>query len=144
MKATEVFTPEACKTVEESIRQAELRTSGEIRLYVEDRCPVDVLDRAAHLFQTLKMHATAQRNGVLIYLAVADRQFAIIGDVGINTKVPTGFWDSVKDEMLSEFRKGDLPSGIRAGIRAAGEKLATHFPRGANDRDELPNNVVLA
>jgi uncharacterized membrane protein len=143
MKAAEVFTPEACKVVEESIRQAELRTSGEIRLYVEDRCPEEVLDRAAFMFETLKMHATAQRNGVLIYLAVADRQFAIIGDVGINSKVPTGFWDSVKDEMLAQFRNGELPAGIVAGVRAAGEKLAAHFPRRADDRDELSNKVVM-
>lgn len=144
MKAAEVFTPEACKAVEESINRAELHTSGEIRLYVEDHCTEDVLDRAAHLFETLKMHATEQRNGVLIYMAVTDRQFAIIGDVGINTKVPTGFWDSVKDEMLAHFRQDDLPAGIRAGVLAAGEKLATHFPRESNDRDELPNTVVVA
>lgn len=143
MKTAEVFHAQARATIEAVIAKAELYTSGEVRFYVEDYLKGDVLDRAAQIFEQLKMHATAQRNGVLIYLAVADRQFAIIGDVGINQKVPVGFWDSVKDSMLTQFRNGNLVDGVCAGILAAGEKLGEHFPRLANDSDELSNQVVV-
>lgn len=143
MKAREVFDPKACATIEASIAKAELLTSGEVRFYVEDNLKGDVLDRAAQIFEHLNMHATEQRNGVLVYLAVGARQFAIIGDIGINNKVPVGFWDSVKETMQGHFKNGQLVEGVCAGILASGEKLAEHFPRLANDRNELSNQVVV-
>lgn len=126
-----------------AIQKAEHRTSGEIRVFVEDTCKGDVLDRAAFQFKRLDMHKTALRNGVLIYLSTEDHQFAIIGDAGVHTKTGTDFWDSTKDEMLTHFKKGDLCQGLITGIRLAGEKLKQHFPYTENDRNELPDEIAF-
>jgi len=100
-----------------------------------------VLERTAELFDILHMTRTAQRNGVLIYLAVEDHQFAIIGDVGINQKVPPGFWDEIKNHMEILFREGRFTDGLCDGIRMAGEQLGKHFPYHKDDIDELPNEI---
>jgi len=89
------------------------------------------------------MHQTALRNGVLIYLATDDHQFAIIGDAGIDQKVPEDFWESTKDMMLDSFRKGDYVSGLIAGIEKAGEQLGRYFPRRSDDVNELPNDIYF-
>ena len=93
MKASSFFTKEEQDQILAAIKEAEKETSGEIRIHIETTCPGDVLDRAAWIFKKLGMDKTAERNGVLFYLAVKDRKFAIIGDAGINAKVPEGFWD---------------------------------------------------
>jgi uncharacterized membrane protein len=91
--ASSFFTKEEQAKVLSAVKEAEGETSGEIRVHIETRCSGDVLDRAAWVFGKLGMHKTALRNGVLFYLAVEDRKFAIIGDAGINAKVPIDFWD---------------------------------------------------
>ena len=116
-------------------------TSGEIRLHMESRCKGDVLDRAAVVFQTLAMHKTALRNGVLFYLATEDRKFAILGDGGINAVVPEGFWDEVKDTVIVGLAAGNPAEGLASGIRLAGEQLSAHFPLEANDINELTNDI---
>ena len=88
-----------------------------------------------------QMHRTAQRNGVLFYLAVADRKFAIIGDKGINEKVPEGFWDSIRDVMSRHFQKKEFTEGLCLGIEMAGEKLKAHFPYEEGDVNELSDDV---
>ena len=80
-----------------AIRDAEMQTSGEVRVHIEDTCPQEVLDRAASVFETLELHKTELRNSVLFYLSVQDHKFAVIGDVGINLRVPEHFWEEVKD-----------------------------------------------
>ena len=87
------------------------------------------------------MHKTAQRNGVLIYIAIQDHQFAIIGDAGINQLVPHNFWDSTKEAMLGYFKNGDLAGGITAGVKLAGEQLQTFFPYRDGDVNELPDEI---
>lgn len=129
------------KQVVEAIRQAELQTSGEIRVHIESACSGNVLDRAAWLFKSLKMDKTDQRNGVLIYLSVKDRKFAIIGDAGINAVVPAGFWDEARDLMISHFSKGELVEGFILGIEKAGEQLKEFFPHRKNDLNELSNEI---
>ena len=124
-----------------AISDAESQTSGEIRLHLESRCKGDVLDRAAMIFETLAMHKTALRNGVLFYLATEDRKFAILGDSGINAVVPEGFWNEVKDTVIAGLAAGNPSEGLASGIRLAGQQLSAHFPLEANDINELSNDI---
>ena len=128
-------------TIIQAIVDAENATSGEIRVHVESSCKGDVLDRAAHIFKKLKMHKTELRNGALIYLAVKDRKFAILGDAGINAKVPDGFWDEIKTVMAANFIKDDFVTGLAVGIRMIGEKLKTYFPLMDDDENDLSNEI---
>ena len=140
----EIFNQEEQEQVVHAISLAENRTSGEIRLVVERRVhDMDAIDQAKYYFEKLKMHETTQRNGVLIYLATDDHQFAIIGDTGINNKVPEDFWESTKELMLGYFKKGDFAEGLIEGIQKAGDQLATYFPRRADDVNELPNDIYF-
>jgi uncharacterized membrane protein len=144
MKAKDLFSPQQLAAIEAAIGEAERKTSGELRLYIEDHSEDDVLDRAAFLFNKLGMHITEQRNGVLIYMAVKDHTFAIIGDAGINAVVPSDFWENIKENMGAAFRKGDFEQGLISAILAAGKALSEHFPhQGTSDRNELPNEVVI-
>ena len=124
-----------------AISDAESQTSGEIRLHLESRCKGDVLDRAAVVFETLAMHKTTLRNGVLIYLATEDRKFAILGDGGINAVVPDNFWNEVKNRVIDGLTTGKPAEGLASGIRLAGEQLSAHFPLEANDINELSNDI---
>ena len=124
-----------------AISDAESQTSGEIRLHLESRCKGDVLDRAAVVFETLAMHKTALRNGVLFYLATEDRKFAILGDGGINAVVPDNFWNEVKNRVIDGLTTGKPAEGLASGIRLAGEQLSAHFPLEANDINELSNDI---
>ncbi|MCB8999770.1 MAG: TPM domain-containing protein, partial [Bacteroidales bacterium] len=96
---------------------------------------------AAYLFEYLKMHKTAERNGVLFYLAVKSRKFAILGDAGINAKVPSNFWDQIKESMAAAFAEGKFSEGLSEGILSAGEQLARHFPHQKNDVNELSDDI---
>ena len=124
-----------------AISDAESQTSGEIRLHLESRCKGDVLNRAAMVFETLAMHKTALRNGVLFYLATEDRKFAILGDGGINAVVPEGFWNEVKETVIAGLVAGNPSEGLASGIRLAGQQLSAHFPLEANDINELSNDI---
>lgn len=135
------FTAAQKHSIEESVKAAELNTSGEIRVHVESACKEDVMDRAAYVFEKLEMHKTELRNGVLFYMAVTDKKFAILGDVGINLKVPANFWDLIKETMVGYFSKAEIAEGLSIGIRMAGEQLQMHFPYQANDTNELSNEI---
>ena len=135
------FTEDEKKKVTDAIKTAELETSGEVRVHVEGKCPGEVLDSAAYWFEKLKMHKTALRNGVLFYLAVEDRKFAILGDAGINAKVPDNFWEKIKEHMLSRFKESQFADGLSEGIIMAGEQLKTHFPHQKDDVNELSDEI---
>jgi uncharacterized membrane protein len=137
----ELFTPEAGKRITEAIVYAEKQTSGEVRLHVEKKCSIDPFDRATKVFRNLKMHRTDLHNGVLIYLAVESRKFAIIGDSGIDKAVPADFWNTTKTLMQGYFEKGEIIEGLVKGISMAGEQLKTHFPLQSGDRNELSNDI---
>ena len=137
-----IFSEKEQQLISEAVESAERFTSGEIRICVEKTCSEPVLDRAATYFKKLGMDKTAQRNGVLIYIATQDKQFAIIGDAGINKLVTHDFWDSTKDTMLSYFKEGNMTGGIIAGIKIAGEQLQTFFPYLDGDVNELPNEIT--
>ncbi len=139
------FSKEQDARIVAAIRSAEGRTSGEIRVHLEDHADGgDPMARAKQLFEELGMTATAARNGVLFYLAVKDHRFAVIGDRGIDQTVPAGFWDGIKDGMQSAFREGRFVDGMVRGIEAAGTALAEHFPHaGRDDRNELPDELSI-
>jgi len=137
----EIFTEEEKKKIVGAIKNAELNTSGEVQVHIEKFCSEDVLDRATEIFSILKMHKTALRNGVLIYLAVNDKKFAIIGDVGINQVVPEGFWDVIKNNMSERFKNHEYILGLVEGITRTGEQLKSHFPYQDDDINELPDEI---
>ena len=135
------ITPEERLQIESAIKDAEMNTSGEIRVHIESKCKKDVLDRAADIFALLKMHKTELRNGVLFYLAMDDRQFGILGDAGVNAVVPENFWDTIKDKMTVHFKENNFAEGLSAGISMAGEKLKEHFPYQSDDVNELSDEI---
>lgn len=137
----DLFTEEEIEQIHKAIEEAELNTSGEIRVHIDLYCKEDVLDRAAFVFEKLEMHKTALRNSVLFYLATADQKFAILGDAGINQKVPSNFWDSIKEDMLKQFKQSEYTKGLSQGIKKAGEQLQAHFPWKEGDEDELDNEI---
>lgn len=141
MKPSNYFSPEQKATIVAAIEEAERNTSGEIRVHIENHTSKDILDRAAQVFAELKMHKTALRNGVLIYIALADHQLAILGDAGINAKVPANFWDSIKNRMLAHFKTDRMCEGICEAIRATGQQLKSYFPYQEDDQNELSNEV---
>jgi uncharacterized membrane protein len=141
--AAQYFTADIQKAVNNAIAAAEKKTSGEVRLFIEDVCKEDVLDRSAFLFKELKMDATAERNGVLFYLAVKSRKFAILGDAGINTKVPADFWEQIKSEMQKHFIAGEFSQGLIQGISMAGDALQKYFPFLKDDKNELSDDIVF-
>jgi len=129
--------------IQEAIRCAEEHTSGEIRVHIDQKCSGDPVKRAIKVFKKLKMDATEQRNGVLLYLSFSDRKLAIIGDEGINQLVPVDFWDSTKEQMILDFRNGEFTQGIVKAIGSAGKQLGQYFPLLENDENELSNEVTF-
>lgn len=129
------------RQVLDEIALFETRTSGEIRVHLEGHVEGDLLARARQVFEELGMTATAQRNGVLFFVATEDRRFAVLGDSGIDAQVPRGFWDDVVAEVSARFREGAFATGLVRGIDLAGEALAAHFPPRTGDVDELPNTI---
>lgn len=140
-KARNFFSQEEKDTIRRSIEQAELNTSGEIRVHIEDECDEDVLDRAAFVFSKLKMDKTEQHNGVLLYLALQSRKFAILGDKGINAVVPEDFWNGIKSDMANYFQEDEFAKGLASGIEKAGQSLKSHFPYQSDDVNELPDDI---
>jgi len=138
-----IFTDKELKEIRDAISIAEKETSGELRVHLEKSCRGNLLDRAAYIFKTLKMHETAERNGVLFYLAYKDRKFAILGDSGINNLVPPNFWDEIRDKMQDNFKNGQFIDGLTAGIVMAGNALKEFFPYHFNDVNELSNEVSV-
>jgi uncharacterized membrane protein len=141
MKASSFFTKEQQENIRGAIKEAELSTSGEIRVHIETHVSGDVLDRAAWIFKRIGMHRTEERNGVLFYLAVTNRKFAVIGDKGINEKVPEDFWNGIKDLLEKHFSEGEFTEGLRKGILISGSQLKEHFPHRKDDINELPDEI---
>lgn len=140
--AEKLFSEADREAIIAGIKAAELRTSGEIQVHIENHCKGDVLDRAAEVFETLKMYQTKDRNGVLFYLAVKDHRFAVLGDAGINAVVPKDFWEITKDAMEEKFRQGAFSEGLTIGIGMAGEQLRAKFPYDSDtDINELPDEI---
>ncbi|HEX2976012.1 MAG TPA: TPM domain-containing protein [Bacteroidales bacterium] len=141
MKASTFFTSEEQEKLLAAIKEAENETSGEIRLHIETSIKGDVLDEAAWAFSKLGMDKTKERNGVLFYMVVKDRKFAILGDAGINAKVPAGFWDCISELLTKNFKEGKFAEGLAEGIILAGKQLKTHFPHQKDDVNELSDEI---
>jgi len=141
MSPNKFFSDLQQQAIIKSIENAELNTSGEIRLHVEDTCKINPVERAIEIFEKLEMHKTELRNGVLFYLATKDKKIAVIGDKGINDIVTENFWDDVKNEIINEFKNNQFTEGICKGIEMAGEKLKMHFPFQLDDTNELSNDI---
>jgi uncharacterized membrane protein len=137
-----INTLELHRRVEQAIADAEQGTSAELRVHLEENCNEDPLDRASFIFEKLEMHQTAERNGVLIYVAFKDRKLAIIGDAGIHAHLHQETWTATKDEMIRQFALGSYEKGLCDAIAAIGNKLSTYFPYREGDRNELSNTVT--
>jgi len=141
----EFFTLEEKQDIVDAVQLAEKKTSGEVRVFVESRCSfMDALDRAVEIFQQLKMYETTERNAVLVYVAMKDRQLAVFGDEGIHQKVGDEYWNKEVQKMISNFNRDDYAEGISGCVKAIGEALYTHFPyNNATDKNELPDDIIF-
>ena len=139
--AKDFFSKEQKEDIRQAVLNAELDTSGEIRVHIETSCKGEVLDRAAFIFDKMGMQKTLKRNGVLFYLAVKNRRFAVLGDKAINSVVPEDFWDDLKNLLLNHFREERFTEGLVEGIGMVGTKLKTHFPYQTGDVNELSDEV---
>ncbi|RPD95874.1 TPM domain-containing protein [Aureibaculum marinum] len=143
-KVEDFLTKTQEQEIVEAIRLAEQNTSGEIRVHLEKTTDKEPLERAREVFHYLKMNETAQQNGVLFYVAVDDKKFSVLGDQGIDNVVPDNFWNSVKDTVISEFKKGNYADGLKQGILETGLKLKHYFPYQDDDKNELPDSISLS
>ncbi len=144
-KTKKFFSEEENERIVQSIRDAEKSTSGEIRVFVESKCRfVDALDRAAEIFAKLEMQKTEQRNAVLVYVALKDKQLALFGDEGIHQKLGNEYWNAAVKKMIAHFNKENYAAGISECVREVGEALHFHFPYDKDtDKNELPDEIVF-
>ncbi|MFC4230508.1 TPM domain-containing protein [Parasediminibacterium paludis] len=144
-KAADLFTIEQKERIVNAVKTAELQTSGEVRIFIESKCRfVNPIDRAKEIFDELNMYNTAERNAVLVYIAMSHRQLAIYGDVGIYQKTGATFWNEQVKTMISHFNSSDYVEGICEVVLSIGDALATHFPYDkVNDVNELPDDIVF-
>lgn len=138
------FTEADKKLILSAIQEAESCTSGEIRVHIAKKAGKRPLTVARKAFENLGMRNTELHNGVLFVLALEDRKFVVLGDDGINEKVPDGFWDKVRDVVIENFHNDLFSKGLAEGIKLAGEQLAGFFPHQAEDVDELPDAISYA
>lgn len=144
-KAADFFTPNDKEIIVAAIKNAELETSGEVRVYIERDCQYpEPLKRAVELFEHLNMHQTDLRNGVLVYVAIKSRKLAIYGDVGIYEQVGKEFWEAQINKMVFYFNKNDYAEGIATIVEEVGKALRKHFPYNEEtDINELPDDIVF-
>lgn len=131
------------QSIVQAIHAAETKTSAEIRVHLDRRALGDPVTAARREFSLLGMENTTDRNGVLIWLAVRDRAFAVVGDVGFNGKVDAPFWSGVTERMASAFKADKFGDGIAAAIGELGTKLATVFPHPDGRPNQLPDDVSI-
>lgn len=139
------ITAEDQNKIVQAISLAENKTSGEIRLVIENNLgnTKDPYSKGLQYFEKLNMHKTALRNGVLIYIALDDKALTIIGDKGINEKVGEEFWHSAKEIMIHKFKENKIADGLIEGIQHIGDKLKQYFPNKSDDVNELPNDIYF-
>jgi len=135
------LTEEEKKLVEEAIKKAERKTSGEIKVYIDRFCWDRIEDKAARIFKKLKLDKTKERNAVLIYLVTTNREFLIYGDEGIHKKVGSHFWEDVKNRMVENFKEGNFGKGIADAVEVIGEKLKNFFPYKKDDINEISDEI---
>ena len=130
------------RAIVQAIAEAELLTSGEIRVHIEKVCEDEnPLSRAVAIFNAIGMYETAQRNGVLIYIALKSRKFAIIGDIGINKVIPDNFWNEVRNSLGKYLANGEVEKGIVEAIAQTGKILQSKFPYLEGDINEQSDEI---
>ena len=144
-KKKNFFTAEEQQLIIEAIQNAERMTSGEVRVFVESKCSyMDAIDRAAELFFQLEMQKTDDRNAVIVYVAMKDRQLAVFGDEGIHKKVGNEYWNNAVHKMISNFNRENYAAGISEVVKDIGEALTKNFPfNNDTDKNELPDDIVF-
>jgi uncharacterized membrane protein len=125
----------------DAIGTAERMTSGEIRVHIQPKASGDIRHVAERTFERLGMTKTKERNGVLLFIACEEQRFVILGDSGIDARVPAGFWDGIAAKLHDRFQHGDFTAGIVDAVHSAGRELKTYFPRTKDDVDELTNEI---
>ena len=135
--------PEQARVVE-AIRAAEARTSGQIKVHLDEHCPGEPLDRATHLLHALGLTATREKNAVLIYVAALDRKFAVLGDEGIHAAAGSDFWHTALARIREALARGSLTDGLVTGIAAVGDELAARFPHRAGAQNEISDDISTA
>jgi uncharacterized membrane protein len=141
MSASSIFFESEKELIKQVIADAEKNTSGEIRVHIDNYCLGNSVRKAIRVFKRLKMYETAERNAVLIYVSIKNHKLAIVGDVGIDEKVPEGFWEDEKNLMIAHFKEGNYTSGLEEGIRLVGEQLKLYFPAIEGDKNELSDDI---
>ena len=136
-----LFSPAEEERLMKAIKLAELKTSGEIRVHVESKHALEPVKRVQEVFKILNMHQTKERNGILFYLAIHSKQFAVWGDEGIHQKVNQAFWDEISEVCITNFKKDLFIEGIEAAIILCGDKLKLHFPLQTDDTNELSDEI---
>lgn len=130
--------------ITEAIAEAELQTSGEIRVHIQPKVGGDdIRDVAEKTFERLGMTKTDLRNGALLFIACEQQRFVILGDSGIDAKVPGGFWDEIAAKLTIRFKAGELTDGIVEAVVSVGRQLGTYFPRTQADVNELSNEISV-
>ncbi len=124
-----------------AIQKAEQQTSGEIRVHFDANKVDSALERAKEIFSKLKMHETELRNGILFYVNLKQKQFAVWGDEGINKNVPENFWDGIKDAAITNFKQEKIIDGLETCILMCGDQLKKYFPLKDGDKNELKNDI---
>jgi len=144
-KKEDFFTEEEKLQIIEAVRNAEKRTSGEVRVFVESHCSyMDAIDRAKEIFSELRMNETADKNAVLVYVALKDKQLAVFGDEGIHSKLGNDYWNAEVRKMISKFNKENYADGIKEVVTDIGGALTQHFPyNNDTDKNELPDDIVF-
>ena len=135
------FSHEEGDSIIEAIRLAEMKTSGEIRVHLEEACKNQTFDDAVSVFHRLGMDNTKDRNGVLFFLVPERKEFSIYGDEGIHNKVPEGYWSEITLHVQGQFRNGEFACGVCEGVAMVGDKLKTLFPYQSDDKNELPDEI---
>lgn len=144
-KPRQFFSSSEKERIVHAIHEAELETSGEIRVFVENKNPmVDPVDRARQVFHKLKMEHTRQRNAVLLYVAVKHHELALYGDQGVHQEVGETYWKAALQKVIGHLKENDLAGGIVKSIHLIGQALKEKFPYNAKtDENELPGDIVF-
>ena len=128
--------------INSAIKDAESKTSGEIKLVMVRHCWGNMKAKASKIFKELRLDKTRDRNCVLILFVVTNREFLIYGGQGIHERVGQGFWDDIRDKMVAAFKQDEFGDGISRGVCRIGERLSEYFPYQRDDTDEISDDIV--
>ena len=138
-----LISKEDSERIVKAIQQSEKECSGEIRVHIQKRCSDNIIKDAENKFNELGIYETKDKNGILIFVAVKDKKFAIIGDKGIHNAVSEDFWENTANAMKEKFKEGDIAGGIVEGIFSVGQQLKKYFPYTSDDVNELSDEVSI-